>query len=147
MLAVNFQGAIATLTAALPDMIARGRGHVVGMSSLAAYKPLPSSAAYCATKRGLSMFLDALRLDLVDSGVNVTTIHPGFVKTPMTDKNSMRMPFIVDLDRAIAHIVERLPGAPATIDFPAPLSAAIQFARVLPRPLWTFATQRSRNRP
>ena len=120
MCLVNFSGAIATLTAVLPEMVKRRRGHIVGVSSLAAYKPLPDSAAYCASKRGLSMFLDAVRMDLRGTGVEVTTIHPGFVRTAMTAKNPFPMPFIVDLDEAVDLIVRKLPRAPAVIDFSAP---------------------------
>jgi short-subunit dehydrogenase len=142
ILAVNFHGAIATLTAALPEMLERNRGHLVGVSSLAAYKPLPASATYCATKCGLSMFLEALRFDLQETGVRVTTIHPGFVRTPMTDLNAFPMPFMVELEDAIDLIARRLPKAPATIDFPASLTAAIRVARMVPRPIWALASRR-----
>jgi short-subunit dehydrogenase len=139
MLRVNFDGALATLTAVLPDMVARRRGHLVGVSSLAAFGPLPRSAGYCASKAGLSMFMEALRLDLRGTGVRVTAIHPGFVRTPMTAANPFPMPFLLDLDDAIERIMAKLPEAPATIDFPLALAAAAWLGGRLPRPVRDLA--------
>ncbi|MEJ7733133.1 MAG: SDR family NAD(P)-dependent oxidoreductase [Polyangiaceae bacterium] len=73
----NFCGAAATLTAALPRMVARGRGHLVAIGSLASFGALPDAAAYCAPKAGLAMLLECLRLDLRGTGVKVTSVHGG----------------------------------------------------------------------
>jgi short-subunit dehydrogenase len=132
---VNFAGAVATLTAVLPRMIARGRGHLVGVSSLASFGSLPGSAAYCAPKAGLSMFLDCLRLDLRGTGVGVTTVHPGFVRTPMLDGATHAMPQLVEVDAAARLLVRRLASRPARIDFPQPLAWAARLAGGLPRVL------------
>lgn len=142
MCQVNFTGAVATLTAVLPRMIERGRGHLVGISSLAARAPLPSFATYCATKAGLSMFLEGLRADLHGTGVKVTAIHPGFVRTPMTAHNRFPMPFLMDCDEAVDVIMQKLPDAPATIDFPLPLAAAVKLYAALPRPIRHIAFPR-----
>ena len=132
---VNFTGAIATLTAVLPRMIERRRGHLVGVSSLASFGALRGAAAYCAPKAGLSMFLDCTRLDLAGSGVAVTTISPGFVRTPMVAKVKHPMPQLVEVDRAAALIWRRLPRRPARIDFPQPLALLARLAGGLPRVL------------
>lgn len=130
---VNFTGAAATLTAVLPDMVQRGRGHIVGISSLASFGPLPKSAAYCAAKAGLSMLLECLRLDVQDSGVKVTSVHVGFVKTPMTAQSRHPMPQLMTAEFAADHIVRELAKGPATIDFPQPLAAVTWAAGRLPR--------------
>lgn len=140
---VNFAGAIATLTAILPRMLERRRGHLVGVSSLAALSPLPTSSVYSATKAGLTMFLTSLQLDLRGTGVHATVVHPGFVRTPLTDKNRFNMPFILEIDDAVERIVTSLPNAPASIDFPLPLLAAIRFSAALPAPLRALALSRS----
>jgi len=132
---VNFAGTVATLTALLPRMVARGRGHLVGVSSLASFGSLRGAAAYCAPKAGLSMFLDCLRLDLADSAVSVTTIHPGFVRTPMVAKARHPMPQLVEPERAAQLIWSRLPRRPARIDFPQPLAFAARLFAALPRVL------------
>ncbi|MDP3274679.1 MAG: SDR family NAD(P)-dependent oxidoreductase [Deltaproteobacteria bacterium] len=131
----NFTGAVATLTAVLPQMVQRGRGHLVGISSLASFGPLPQSAAYCAPKAGLSMLLDCLRLDVRAHGIKVTAVHVGFVQTPMTAEISHPMPQLLTVERAADYIVKRLPDGPATIDFPQPLASLTRAMGRLPRPL------------
>jgi short-subunit dehydrogenase len=132
---VNFCGAAATLTAALPAMVARGRGHLVGVSSLASFGALPKSAAYCAPKAGLSMLLDCLRIDLEGTGVRVTTVHAGFVRTRMVDPSAHPTPLLMEVEEAVEIIARALPRAPARIDFPASLALAARAAGALPRPL------------
>jgi short-subunit dehydrogenase len=130
---VNFDGAIATLTAITDRMIARGGGHLVGMSSLAALGPLPGAAAYCTPKAGLDMLLACLRLDLRGTGVGVTTVRPGFVRTDMVKKTSFWMPQLLEPAGAADFIVERLAGAPDAIDFPRALALAARWGAKLPR--------------
>lgn len=132
---VNFAGTIATLTAILPRMIERGRGHLVGVSSLASFGSLRDAAGYCSPKAGLSMFLDCLRLDLAGTGVAVTTVHPGFVRTPMVEGAKHPMPQLVEVDRAAALVWRRLPRRPARIDFPQPLAFFARLVGGLPRVL------------
>jgi short-subunit dehydrogenase len=144
MCRVNFDGALATLTAVLPQMVARRRGHLVGVSSLAGVSPLPGSAAYGATKAGLTMFLESLRLDLRGTGVHATAILPGFVKTPMTDQNRFPMPFLMECDEAVERIVRALPRHPATIEFPRPLAAAAHLNAALPRVVRDLALRRQK---
>src|SRR5262249_44906848 len=81
------------IEAIMPGMIARKNGHIVGISSLAALRGLPNAAAYCASKAGLNAMLESLRIGLRRYNVSVTTICPGFVKTPMTAANRNPMPF------------------------------------------------------
>jgi NAD(P)-dependent dehydrogenase (short-subunit alcohol dehydrogenase family) len=131
----NFTGAVATLTAVLPRMIERGRGHLVGISSLASFGALKDAAAYCAPKAGLSMFLDCLRLDLAPRGIAVTTVAPGFVRTPMIEGATHPMPQLVEPDRAARLIWRRLQHRPARIDFPQPLAFFTRLFGGLPRVL------------
>ena len=135
VLALNFTGAIATLTAVLPRMVARDRGHLVAVSSLAAYGPMPRGAAYCSGKAGLSMFMRALRIDLEGTGVGVTAVHPGFVKTEMNAHNTQPMPLVMESDAAADLIVARLRTRPATIDFPLPMAGFAKVVAALPRPV------------
>ena len=129
---VNFTGAIATLTAVLPRMLERRRGHLVGISSLAGLAPMPVSAVYSATKAGLTMFIDSLRLDLEGTGVTATAVHPGYVRTPLTDANEFPMPFMVEVEDAARLILTRLPAGPAHIDFPLPTATVVRLAGALP---------------
>jgi short-subunit dehydrogenase len=139
---VNFNGAVATLCAVLPGMVARGRGHLVGVSSLAALAPLPMGAAYGGSKAGLTMFLDALWLDLQGSGVGVTVIHPGFVRTPMTAHIKKSIPFALEAHEAADLIVEQLRKVPRAIDFPLAMVAPLRAIAALPAPLRDAALRR-----
>jgi short-subunit dehydrogenase len=130
---VNFCGAVATLTATLPAMVERGRGHLVGISSLSSLGALPGSAAYCAPKAGLSMLLECLRLDVAPSGVAVTTVHAGFIDTAMVAHRRERMPQLLSARDAATRILDALPQRPARIDFPQPLAWAARAGARLPR--------------
>jgi NAD(P)-dependent dehydrogenase (short-subunit alcohol dehydrogenase family) len=132
---VNLCGAAASLTGALPGMLERGRGHLVGVSSLASFGALPESAAYCTPKAGLSMLLACLRLDLEDKGIAVTAVHAGFVDTPMVAHRRSAMPQLLTAAEAARHIARALPARPARIDFPQPLAWAARLGARLPRPL------------
>ena len=132
---VNFAGAAATLTAALPAMVSRGRGQLVAVSSLASYGPLPASAAYCAPKAGLDMLMECLRIDLAGTGVRVTNVRAGFVRTRMVATTTHPMPGIMEPDEAAERILDGLERAPAEIVFPRWLAAIAWTSGALPRPL------------
>src|SRR5579872_1955332 len=121
VLDVNARGAMATLVAAIPVMVAQQRGHLVGVSSLAGIRGLPTSAAYSATKAAVSTFLESLRIDLRPVGIRVTDVQPGFVRTPINEGADYPMPFRWPVEKAARHIVRRLEKSPPVIAFPLPL--------------------------
>jgi NAD(P)-dependent dehydrogenase (short-subunit alcohol dehydrogenase family) len=129
---VNIAGAMATLVAAIPIMIAQQRGHLVGVSSLAGRRATPRSAAYSAAKAALSTFLESLRIDLAPSGLRVTDVQPGFVATPMNEGATHRMPMLWSSERAARHIVKKLESAPPIVAFPLPLVWLSSLGRHLP---------------
>jgi NAD(P)-dependent dehydrogenase (short-subunit alcohol dehydrogenase family) len=129
---VNVRGAFATLVAAIPVMIAQQRGHLVGVTSLAGVRGLPTSAAYSASKAALSAFLESLRIDLAPAGIRVTDVQPGFVATPATEAATHPMPFLWPAERAARHVARGLERAPAMIAFPWPLVVATRVGRLLP---------------
>lgn len=132
VLATNLVGGIATLTAVLPEMVARRRGHLVGVSSVAVYSPVPGGSVYRATKSGLTAFLENLRAELGDTGVRVTVVHPGFVRTPLADAFTIQPPLVLEADVAARIIARRLRRGPARIDFPAPVVLAMRLMGALP---------------
>lgn len=135
-LSINVEGAAASLVALLPRMIERGRGHLVGISSLAGYRGMPASAAYGASKAFLMVFLESLRMDLRDTGVSVTDVRPGFVRTPLTDRNRFHMPFLMEVDDAAARIVDGISRRQEVVAFPWPLALAVRISRLIPARLW-----------
>lgn len=128
---VNLFGVVYAAEAVLPGMIARKSGHVVGISSLAAYKGLPGAAAYCASKAAVNAYLEGLRIELTGTGVAVTTVCPGFVRTPMV-ANNPPMPFLMDPPAAAARILRALRRRPAVVAFPWPMVLLMKLARWLP---------------
>jgi short-subunit dehydrogenase len=128
---VNLFGVVYAAEAVLPDMIARKSGHVVGISSLAAYKGLPGAAAYCASKAAVNAYLEGLRIELAGTGVAVTAVCPGFVRTPMVADNPP-MPFLMDPPAAAARILRELRRRPAVVAFPWPMVLLMRLARWLP---------------
>lgn len=129
---VNYDGALNLLGPLVPKMLARGRGHLVGICSIAAYRGLPTSAPYCASKAALTSFLESLRIETLPKGVPVTIVHPGFVRTPMTDVNEFPMPFMVEVEDAARLLERKLRKAPRVIEFPWQLVWLAKLGRLLP---------------
>jgi len=133
---VNVLGAMATIYAALPAMLKRGRGHIAGISSLASYQGLPGNGAYSASKAYFSSHLEALRIELRHRGIWVTTICPGFIETPLTSKNKFRMPFLMSPEKAARKILRAIERKRRVYNFPWQMAAVIKLGRMLPR--WLF---------
>ena len=108
LLSVHVRAVMQVTRAALPGMLARGRGHIVAMSSLAAYRGLPKMAGYCATKAGVNGLLEGLRIELRSRGIDVSTICPGWIRTPLTADIKVPQPFMMDVDYAARRIVEAI---------------------------------------
>lgn len=138
----NVTGAAATLCAVLPRMVERRRGHVVGVSSLAGIRGLAGHAAYSASKSFLATFLESLRVDLRGTGVRVTCVYPGFVKSEMTAKNRFPMPFLMETDDAVALMGRGILQGDAEVSFPWQLAAPMRLVKVLPNPLFDAAARR-----
>ena len=133
---INVMGAVNSATAVLPAMVERGQGHLVVVSSLAAYRGLPKSAAYCASKAAVSSFFESLRVDLRGTGVDVTIIHPGFIKTPLTAGREANMPYLMELDDAVKKIVRAIETRKKSYAFPWQLAAIVRAAMIMPIPLY-----------
>jgi short-subunit dehydrogenase len=118
MFRINVLGVVYSVAAVLPEMLERRQGHLVGISSLAAYKGLPGESAYCASKAALNVYLEGLRIQLRDRGIRVTTICPGFVKTPMTAMNKFPMPGLMTADAAAERIVRTIRQGRKVYNFP-----------------------------
>lgn len=136
VLRINLLGAIYATDAVLPGMLERNRGQIVAVSSVAGFNGLPMTAAYSASKGGMINFFESLRLDLLKTGVAVTVISPGFVKSPMTDRNLHPMPFLMELDPAVDLMVRAIKKRKKNLAFPWQLAGLAWVARVFPRSLY-----------
>ena len=129
---VNVIGAANSAAAVLPEMVARRSGHLVVISSLAAYRGLPKSAAYCASKAAVSAFFESLRLDLKPRRVDVTIIHPGFIKTPLTAGRQAELPWLQEVDQAVKKIVKAIERRKTSYAFPWQLATIVRAGMIMP---------------
>jgi short-subunit dehydrogenase len=132
MIRVNLLSVGYAIEAVLPRMIRQRRGQIVGISSLAGFRGLPGTSGYSATKAGLSALLEGLRPDLKRYGIAVTTVHPGFVRTPMTVGSSKFQPLIMDLEPAVQIILRGIAARRSRVDFPWRMAAFLGLVRLLP---------------
>ncbi|HMF57336.1 MAG TPA: SDR family NAD(P)-dependent oxidoreductase [Pyrinomonadaceae bacterium] len=129
---INLLGAVNAVSAVVPEMVKQGSGQLVAISSLAAYRGLPKSGAYCASKAALSAFFESLRLDLKGTGVDVTIIHPGFIKTPLTAGREATMPYLMELDDAVTKIVRAIEARKKSYAFPWQLASLVRVGMLMP---------------
>ena len=133
---VNVFGIINFVEQLLPEFLERRGGIIVGVSSLAEVRGFPKSGFYNASKSAASLLLESLRIELKPFGVKVITIKPGFVRSPMTDKNDFRMPFLMDIDEATNSIIKGLRKEKQIIQFPLPIVFGAKIMKLLPN--WLF---------
>ncbi|MGH9941405.1 MAG: SDR family NAD(P)-dependent oxidoreductase [Pyrinomonadaceae bacterium] len=143
IMAVNVNGAVNAVAAVLPGMLGRGAGQLVAISSIAAYRGLPGSGAYCASKAALSSFFESLRAELQGTGVSVTTIHPGFVDTPMTRGRGQQMPFLQTAEQAAQLILRAVEARRRTYAFPWQLATIGRLIRFFPDALYDRLMRRA----
>ncbi|OEC33608.1 Short-chain dehydrogenase [Pseudomonas cuatrocienegasensis] len=131
----NLFSASYCIEAALPLLRQSSTPHLVGVASSVTYLPLPRAEAYGASKAGMRYLFEALRIDLAAEGIDVTLVSPGFVDTPLTQKNDFPMPMRWPVEKAARHIAEKLEKRPYEIAFPGPFIAGLLLLAHLPKRL------------
>jgi NADP-dependent 3-hydroxy acid dehydrogenase YdfG len=137
MMDVNFIGIVKGIEAALPALRRSKRGHLVGMSSSVAFRGIPRAEAYCASKAATRAMLQALRCQLHPLGIPVTVVLPGFVRSPLTDRNDFPMPFLMETAKAARIIADGVARRKTEIRFPTLFIAALRLLSILPDRLYT----------
>jgi short-subunit dehydrogenase len=133
---INFFGMVNCLEYFLPLLRQSKSPHLVGISSIAYYLPLSRAEAYGASKAAVNYLLESLAIDLAEENICVTVVNPGFVETPLTQKNDFPMPFILTLKEAGAIIIDGIEARKTEISFPKKLTIPIKILSLLPRFLW-----------
>ncbi len=128
------------LAAFLPKM--KAGGQIVFISSSATLLPFPRAEAYGASKAGLDYLAKSLRLDLAQHAIGVTLVHPGFIKTPLTDKNDFQMPFLLTPEEAAQRIYQGVLAKKYYLHFPKRLTLWLKLFSLLPTRFWLFAHNR-----
>jgi short-subunit dehydrogenase len=142
-MALNYSSVVYGIEAVLPGMLARGNGHLAAVASLAGYRPSTVAVPYSASKAAVIHLMEGLRLDVESRGITVTVVNPGFVRTPLTARNTFKMPFLVEVDDAAERIVRGLEHRKNEILFPAPLAWTVKLLRILPNGLYARLIKRA----
>ena len=134
---VNFLGVIDCVKTVEKYFKNQKSGHISIVSSIAGYRGLPNSSGYGPSKAALTNFTESIYFDFKKFGVRVSIISPGFIKTPLTDKNEFSMPFLKTPDYAAEKIFNGLVKSNAfEIHFPKGLTLVLKFLRILPYKLY-----------
>ncbi len=129
---VNLMAALNAAEWVKPRMVARKRGTIVGVSSIAAVRGLPDSGAYSTSKAALSTYLESLRVDLDLFGIRVVTVAPGYIRTALTSKNRGKMPFLMDVNQAAKVFARGILKGRRTVVAPWPYAIVQAFLRAMP---------------
>ncbi len=129
---INVNGVLNTIHPVMDKMIARQRGQIALMSSMAGFRGMPGAPAYCASKAAVKSYGEALRGHLKPYGIDVCVICPGFVRSPMTAVNSYKMPFFMETEKAAEIIKLGLEKNKGRIAFPFPTYFGAWLLNTLP---------------
>lgn len=129
---VNLLGVANSVEAVLPGMIARKRGHLVAISSLASFRGIPAMSGYCAAKAGVNALFDSLRVELKPHGIRATTICPGWIRTPMSAKFEGSIRNMLDPDAAVERLLKFIQEQRTFVAFPLRMSWLLYVMRWLP---------------
>ena len=143
----NVLGLVHTFHAFLAPMRERRSGTLVGIASVAGFRGLPGSGAYSASKAAAITYLESLRVELRGSGIAVVTVCPGYIATPMTEKNPYPMPFLLRPEKAARLIERAIRRRRRFYVLPWQMALAGRVLRCLPRPLFDAVFARAPRKP
>ena len=129
---VNFTGNMRLLGHLVPNWVKRGHGHIMLTGSLTAFRGLPRSVGYSATKAALVSLAETMRADLHGTGVEVQINNPGFIRTRLTDKNDFHMPFLMEPEEAADHVWGQLQSGKFKLSFPRLFGWMLRATQFLP---------------
>ncbi len=140
----NFFGVLHCIKAVEKYFKDRQDGHISVVSSIAAYRGLPNSSGYGPSKAALTNLTESLYFDFKKHNVRISLVSPGFIKTPLTDKNEFPMPFIKSPEFAAEKMFNGLTKSKAfEIHFPKALTLLLKFLRILPYRIYLFLIDKS----
>ncbi|CAN1544542.1 DltE Short-chain dehydrogenases of various substrate specificities [Methylophilaceae bacterium] len=144
---INVMGLVHTFQPFIGAMRAIGHGQLVGIASVAGVRGLPGAGAYSASKAAAISYLESLRVEMAASNIAVTTIAPGYIRTPMTDVNTYKMPFLMDADVAAVKFVRAIEQKRRFVVIPWQMGWVAKFMRFIPPFLWDFAMKKAPYKP
>ncbi|MFL9709717.1 SDR family oxidoreductase [Methylobacillus sp. Pita1] len=145
---INVFGMVHTFQPFIAAMRAsRLQGQLVGIASVAGIRGLPGAGAYSASKSAAITYLESLRTEMQHHGIAVTTIAPGYIRTPMTDVNGYSMPFLMDVDIAAAKFAHAIARRKRFVVIPWQMGWVARILRIIPRWLWDRLTKNAPHKP
>jgi short-subunit dehydrogenase len=147
ILDINVIGMVNTFHPFLAAMRKAKRGTLVGIASVAGYRGLPGAGAYSASKAAAINYLESLRVELRGSGVRVATVCPGYIATPMTEKNPYPMPFILPADEFARRFAHAIAAGKDYAVIPWQMDLVAKLLTVLPNTLFDAAFSRTGRKP
>jgi len=139
---INYVGALNMLNAVLPQLLRQRRGHLSLVASVAGYRGLPQALAYGPTKAALINLAETLYLDLHPAGVGVSIVNPGFVDTPLTQRNDFAMPALMTADKAARRTLDGIAAGRFEIHYPRRFTFWLKLLRLLPYSAYFWAVRR-----
>lgn len=133
---VNFTGALRVLGVVVPDMVERGSGHIVITGSLGGFRGLPGAIGYAASKAGVMSLAESMYYDLRKTGVDVQLVNTGYIRTRLSDKNTIPMPFIMEPEVAADKMVAHMLSSRFSTSYPTVFSWLFRISRFLPQ--WLY---------
>ncbi len=133
---INVKGVLNTFDIALEIMLPRKKGHLVATASVAGFMGLPGAGAYSASKAAVLKLCESYSLDLRRHGINVSAIAPGFIDTPLTQKNNHKMPFLMSAEKAAKLIKRALEKKKVLYVFPFRMKIVVSILDKMPRSLY-----------
>jgi short-subunit dehydrogenase len=137
--ATNNTGMAATFHPFIPGMVARGTGKLVGIASVAGIRGLPGHGAYCASKAAAIAYCESLRGELAPAGVQVVTLCPGYIDTPLTRSNKYSMPFLMQPDAFADKAFAAIARGSSYAVIPWQMGWVARLLRLLPNPVFDKA--------
>ena len=139
---INLYGVMHTFLPFMKAFKKRRHGQFVGIASVAGIRGLPGSGAYSASKAALINYLESMRIEMLPFNIQVTTIAPGYIKTPMTNDNTYTMPFILEVDEAVKRFMKAIDRKRKFVIIPWQMNILGTLMRLLPASIWDFLAKR-----
>lgn len=135
---INVLGLVHTFQPFIEAMRKAGQGQLIGIASVAGIRGLPGAGAYSASKAAAIAYLESLRVEMLHHNIAVTTIAPGYIRTPMTDINTYKMPFLMDADIAATKFVDAIERKCRFCVIPWQMGWVARLMRLIPPALWDY---------
>jgi len=140
---INLFGVLNGLVPVVERMKDHGCGQLVLVASVSGYSGLPAASAYGASKAAINNMAESLKFDFDLMNIRIQVVNPGFIDTPLTEKNDFEMPALMPVDKAVEQMIKGVEGGGFEITFPRRFTYLLKFLRMLPHPVYFAIMKRA----